>query len=80
MAIAIVVGFVLCWVPWKIIESLMAFTGDSGFSCGFHIYRAIGWVIVDAYCAINPVICFAFSGNYRQDLKRLFKCSGAMRV
>ena len=71
MAIAIVVGVGMCWVPWSIIESLMAFTGDSGFSCGFHIYRAIAWVIADAYCAI----CFEIIAKVLRDcLNDLERC------
>ena len=31
--------------------------------------------MVNAYCAINPNICFMFSSNYRKALKRLIKCS-----
>ena len=80
MAIAIVIGFVLCWVPWSIIDLLTVFAWNSRLPCGVYKYGAIVWVMADAYCAVNPVICFVFSKNYRQGLKRLFNCCGAMQV
>ena len=45
------------------------------FSCSFWIYYKVTIYIAYAYCAINPIICFMFSSNYRKALKRLIKCS-----
>ena len=78
MAIAIVLGFVLCWVPWSIIILRLFFARDlpcSYYSTYFSITRAM----VNLYCAINPCICFIFSQNYRQGLKRLLKCFNAVQ-
>jgi len=75
MAIAIVVGFVLCWVPGSIIFLLKLF--DRDLPCGFWLYLHIASFMTDSNCAINPCICFIFSGNYRQGLKRLLKCYNA---
>ena len=76
MFIAIVTVFVLCWLPYSIsvliIEYLDTFTH---LSCSFWIYDEVTGYVVIAYCAINPVICFMFSSNYRKALKRLIKCS-----
>ena len=66
MATAIVLGFVLCWVPWSIVELLMVFARESTLPCFAYIYGVIASLMADAYCAINPVICFVFSGNYVQ--------------
>ena len=76
MAIAIVLGFVLCWVPFSI-TSLLLLTRDS-LPCSLFICRDIPWFIAVSNCAINPCICFIFSSNYRNELKRFLRClSGA---
>ena len=73
MAIAIVLGFVLCFVPWSIAVLLKFFARDS-LSCGFFIYWDISWFMTISNCAINPCVCFSFSSNYRNALKRLLRC------
>ena len=73
MAIAIVLGFVLCWVPFSIAFLLLNFARDS-LPCGFFIYWNISWFMAVSNCAINPCICFVFSSNYRIALKRLLRC------
>ena len=67
MAIAIVVGFLLCWLPFSILM-LMFFRE---LPCGILLFWSITWFMACANCAINPCICFIFSSNYRQGLKRL---------
>ena len=77
MAIAIVLGFVLCWVPLSIGTLIFLFERDS-LPCGFFIYGNITWFMALSNCAMNPCICFIFSSNYRNALKRLLRCfSGA---
>ena len=77
MAIAIVLGLVLCWVPYSISILLVYFERDS-LSCGFFLYGTITWFMSVSNCAINPYLCFIFSSNYRNALKRLLGCfSGA---
>ena len=77
MSIAIVTVFVLCWLPGSI-NNLITLYQDSSthFSCSFlqYVYVTI-YMMANAYCAINPIICFIFSSNYRKALKRLIKCS-----
>ena len=73
MAIAIVLGFVLCYVPYSIGIFLYFFAPDS-LPCGFFIYDHIAWFMSLSNCAINPCICFMFSSNYRNALKRLLRC------
>ena len=73
MAIAIVSGFVLCWVPLSIAFLLFNFARDS-LPCGFFIYWDTSWFMSISNCAINPCICFIFSSNYRFALKRLLRC------
>ena len=72
MAIAIVLGFVLCWVPWSIIILLLLFARDLP-CCYYSTYYSIARLISFSNCAINPCICFIFSQNYRQGLKRFLK-------
>ena len=70
MAIAIVLGFAVCWLPNTIVGLLYIFTSDI-WSCGFHYLRTVAIFMVRANCAINPCICFIFSRNYREGLKTL---------
>ena len=76
MSIAIVTVFGLCWLPVSINFLIMLYQDTlTHFSCSFWIYYEVTIYMATAYCAINPVICFMFSSNYRQALKRLIKCS-----
>ena len=81
MAIAIVVGFVLCWVPFSIISLLLQFAWESDrtLPCRFYLYFNTAFMVSFSSCAINPCICFTFSGNYRQGLKRLLICSNPVQ-
>ena len=76
MSIAIVTVFVFCWLP-NVNNFLIIYYQDSStlFSCSFWLYFVVTVYMANAYCAINPVICFMFSSNYRKALKRLIKCS-----
>lgn len=74
LTIAIVLLFMVCWIPWSISNLVVTFIKDP-LPCGFFIYRNVTQLVTNLHCAINPCICLAFSGNYRQALKRLFKCS-----
>ena len=79
MGIAIVLGFVVCWVPWSIISLLSLFARD--LPCGYYsTHYSIARLISFSNCAINPCICFSFSQNYRQSLKRLLKCFSAVQI
>ena len=75
MAIAIVLVYILCWVPITVC-TLLIYYARVRFSCGFSLFHSIAYFVSCANCAINPFICFIFSGNYRQGLKRLLKCVG----
>ena len=76
MSIAIVTVFVLCWLPYSISVLIIQYQDTfTHLSCSFWIYDEVTGYVAIAYCAINPVICFMFSSNYRKALKRLIKCS-----
>ena len=81
MAVAIVLGFAICWIPLSVFKLLYFFVWDTStsLSCSIMQYRFIASFIARANCAVNPCICFVFSGNYRRGLKSLFKCSGGLR-
>ena len=75
MAIATVVTFAVCVLPlsvdiaiieWGLFESLTE-------SCAFEYFTFISSLMALSNCAINPYICFIFSGNYRQGLRNLFR-------
>ena len=76
MSIAIVTVFVFCWLPYSINFLILWYQDNfTHFSCSFWISYEVSIYMANAYCAINPVICFMFSSNYRKALKRLIKCS-----
>ena len=78
MALAIVIGFALCWAPINIIVFLESFVWDknpsASLSCSFQAFYFFALFMAYANCAINPCICFTFSGNFCQGLKSLFVC------
>ena len=76
MAVAIVTGFVLCWGPPNIMVLLIVFVWDdtTRLSCEIATYWLITVFMAYANCAVNPCICFAFSGKYRQGLKEILRC------
>ena len=76
MAIAIVLGFILFWVLRSIGSLLLSFARD-GLPWGFFKYWFITFLPF-FNCAINPCICFIFSSNYRNALKRPFRCFGGV--
>ena len=69
MAIAIVLGFAVCGLPYFIVWLLSIFASDIG-SCGFEIFA---FFMVRINCAMNPCICLIFSRNYRVGVKTLFR-------
>ena len=73
MAIAIVSVFAISWLPLNISAFVSNFFWDdtTSPSCGILRYLFVGQIIASANCAINPCICFIFSGNYRQGLRGL---------
>jgi len=68
MAIAIVLGFAVCWLPFAIGWLFVSFVSDIR-SCGFTYFSIVARFMARANCAINPCICFIFSRNYREGLK-----------
>ena len=72
MAIAIVLGFAVCWLPYFIFWFLLFFASDMS-SCGFQYFVFFAFFMVRINCAMNPCICLIFSRNYRTGLKTLFR-------
>ena len=76
MSIAIVTVFAFCWLPYSLNYLITQYQDTfTHLSCSFWIYYEVTFYTASAYSAINPVICFMFSSNYRKALKRLIKCS-----
>ena len=73
MAVAIVLGFAICWIPLSVFNVLYLFVWDTStpLSRGILHYHFIASFIARANCAVNPCICFTFSENYRRGLKSL---------
>ena len=76
MVLAIVMGFALCWAPFNIFAFLNFFVWHKPPkpSCSIQHFAFFARFMAYANCAINPCICFIFSGNYREGLKSLFGC------
>ena len=77
LSIAIVLVFVFYRLPYATNVLIIGYRASSihQFSCGFWLYYYVTYYMAVGYCAINPIICFVFSSNYRQGLKRLMNCS-----
>ena len=71
MSFAIVLGFAVCLLPYCIFWLLNLFVSGITTTCGFQYFTYIALFMAHANCAVNPCICFIFSGNYRQGLKTL---------
>ena len=76
MVLAIVLGFAICWAPFNVSAFLTFFVWDENpqLPSGFIHFNFFATFMAYANCAINPCICFIFSGNYREGLKSLFGC------
>ena len=79
MAIAIVLGFTLCWLPLSIINLLFDFAWDRRIPCGIFLYWYIAWLMTASNSALNPCTCFIFNRSYRLGFKRILKCIGALQ-
>ena len=76
MSVAVVLVFTLCWMPTTIRMLLSLYSSDKIMisSCSFRYFEHIAVFLAQSNCAINPWICFIFSGNYRQGLKNILSC------
>ena len=73
MSIAIVLGFAICLMPLSIFRIVAKYVWIPR-SCVFDTFELIAYSLAYLNCAINPYVCFIFSGNYRQGLKNLLSC------
>ena len=73
MAIAIVLGFAVCWLPLAIFWFILVLTNNIIIwpHCGGSYFHHVVSFLALANCAVNPCICFIFSSNYRKELKAL---------
>ena len=72
MAIAIVLGFAVCWLPFVIANFFHFFAWDIR-PCSLQYVKYGTHFMTWANCAINPCICFIFREHYREGLKTLFR-------
>ena len=74
MAIAIVIGFAVCWLPFAIAIGWILNSIESDiWPCGLQYFSFFAIFMALTNCAINPCICFTFCRNYRMGLKTLFR-------
>ena len=80
MSIAIISVFVFCWLPFITSKLILVYRSSSThFSCSFSHDYHVTYYIAAAYFALNPIICFTFSSNYRLGLKRLINSSSGVQ-
>ena len=73
LAIAVVLGFAVCWLPFSIDWFIFRFAPDIYiWSCGFQYFAFFAILMTRVNCAMNPCICFIFCKNYRTGVKNLF--------
>ena len=77
--ISIVVAFFVCWTPLCVYLALKMFLPDLFLKDKCHILVALFFYVFPSLnSAINPLILFLFSTNYRQALTNL--CSGMYHI
>ena len=77
LSIAIVLGFAVSWIPFSIFTLVRLFADkiNTTMSCGIkQLFEQVALLLSRTSSAVNPCICFIFSGNYRQGLKNLLGC------
>ena len=76
MVAAIVIAYILCWVPYCVYISLHVIVWDNAnfLSRDRNPFWFFAVFMIQTNCAINPCLCFTFSGNFRRGLKGLFWC------
>ena len=79
MAVAIVVAFFICWIPFSIQLVTFYFVPKNTLDCKFRVSLDVASFMACTNCAINPIICLTFTSNYRQALRRLVNCSDAVQ-
>ena len=79
MAVAIVVAFFICWIPFSIQVVIIYFVPKNTLGCKFWVSDNVALFMAYTNCAINPIICLTFTSNYRQALRRLVNCCGAVQ-
>ena len=74
MAIAIVLGFAVCWLPLAIFWFIFVLKDTFIWpNCDDPYFVYVVRLMATANCAVNPCICFIFCRNYRNGLKALFR-------
>lgn len=72
IAIAIVLGYAVCWLPIAISSILVFYVNNIEWPCGFQYFIIVASFMARANCAVNPCICVIFSRNYREGLNTVF--------
>ncbi|XP_020611141.1 neuropeptide FF receptor 1-like [Orbicella faveolata] len=74
MAVAIVLGCAVCWLPLAIFWFILVLTDINILpNCGVPYFLSVVYFMASANSAVNPCICFIFSSNYRKELKALLR-------
>ena len=79
MAVAIVVAFFICWIPFSIQLVTIFFIPKITLDCKFSVSFNVALFMAYTNCAINPIICLTFTSNYRQAFRKLVNWCGAVQ-
>ncbi|XP_031555191.1 prolactin-releasing peptide receptor-like [Actinia tenebrosa] len=71
MLITVVVVFAICWFPFQIRELIESFGSGVQIQLPLTLFILLPWFGF-ANAAINPILYFVFSENYRREFKRTF--------
>ncbi|XP_032223285.2 neuropeptide FF receptor 2 [Nematostella vectensis] len=72
MAGAIVIGFALCYGPFNTFVFFRIFVWDFWSPCGIEAINFIAPFLLFSNSALNPILYFAFSENFRHGICRVF--------
>lgn len=71
MLITVVFVFAICWFPFQIRELIEGFGSSVQIELPLPLFILLPWFGF-ANSAVNPILYFVFSENYRRELKRTF--------
>ena len=67
MAATIVIAFALCWTPFNVFQFFHLFAPEKLSKCSllYKVSSQASFVLVVAYCTVNPIVCFLYVRNFR---------------
>lgn len=73
MSVTVVIVFLVFVSPRRFLD-IMTYFRRGPLSCWSIVFSQLAHFMLQSSCAINPLIYFMFSDNFRQGLVRIFRC------